>query len=532
MQKLYNFFLHRYLECDFVDFARARLTLHFCLITAFFSLFYAIIANIIDFHASARIMPALALLFFALAFLIRSSIKIDIISFLYLLLSFLAAILLIIKSGMIFSSITPWLAFIPMASNLLIGKKSSIAWLLVSIITVFILLYLSPSREAVEISYNPKFDGFFYAVVNNGLIGIVLVLSMIYQKSKDMYLALLQEKNEIISSFNIKLKSKNDEITAQNEELVQQKEEILAQREFIEARNQELIKVQYDLNDIIDKLTATQLDLEKREAENRSILKTMYGSQLLVAEIDYEGIFLKMSPMLIGIFGLSEKEVIGKSWDELIKTCEIELENDIDFNALWKEIFAGKHVSIEYPLKVRGKSHFFKENFFPILDENQKVIKVMLVGQDISQIHQQKDKIESLNVELTNKIKEIEEQNFLLIAQRKEIEEINKEIKKHNKEIKTINESLEKRVRKRTKNLEEKNKQLAEYAYINSHLLRGPLCSILGLVNLLESNSENDQKKIVLHMKKSSEELHSVVNKITQAIEDGSHFDRDLLSRN
>ena len=33
----------------------------------------------------------------------------------------------------------------------------------------------------------------------------------------------------------------------------------------------------------------------------------------------------------------------------------------------------------------------------------------------------------------------------------------------------------------------------------------------------------------VLHMKKSSEELQQVVNKITSAIEKGAHFDRTLI---
>jgi len=532
MQKLYSYFLIKYLKQDFVDFTRARLTFHFCLITAVFSLFYTLIANIIDFQVSAKLMPILAFLFFGLAFLMRSSLKLNVISFLYLFLSFIAAILLIAKSGMIFSSITPWLAFIPMAANLLIGKKSSIVWLIISIFAIFVILYFSPARESLDISYNLKYDGFFYAVVNNGLIGIILVLSMIYQKSKDKYLNLLQEKNVLISNFNKELKSKNDEIVAQNEELVQQKEEIHSQREFIEIRNKELINVQDELNNIIEKLTITQLDLEKREAENRSILKTMYGSHLLVAEIDYEGIFLKVSPVFVNYFEIDENELIGKSWDEIITQKNIEFDDSINFDLIWKEIFKGNHITIEYPIKINGKKYFFKESFFPIFDKAGNVIKVMLVGQDISQVYQQKDKIESLNVTLTDKIKEIEEQNILLLSQREEIEAINKEIKKHNREIKHINASLEKRVRMRTKNLEDKNKQLAEYAYINSHLLRGPLCSILGLVNLMESKSEYDHKMIVIHMKKSSDELHMVVNKITEAIDDGSHFDRDFLSQN
>ena len=530
MQKIYNYFLSRYKENDFAVFTKAKLTLHFCLITAFFSVFYTFIANLIDFGVSAKVMPSVAILLVGLALLMRSKLNLNIISNSYLLISFIAALILIVKSGMIFSSITPWLAFIPMAANLLIGKRSATLWLIVCIVTVFTIFYLSPGREDAAIAYNPDYDAFFYAIVINGLIVIILVLSMIYQKSKDKYLALLEEKNDLISGFNYELKSKNDEIIAQNEELVQQKEEILAQREFIEMRNTELIKVQEDLNNIIDKLTFTQNELENREAKNKSILNAMYGSNLLVAEIDNDGKFIKVNPLMERYFGSQKDKIPGKTWNELFLSSKTE--TNIDFDHIWKEICKGHHQSIELPWKIVGKNLLIKKSFFPIHDERGKVTNIMLVGQDISQIQNQKEEIESLNKELTKKIKEIEKQNIVLLSQRKEIEAINKEIKQHNKEIRNINASLEKRVRKRTKNLEKKNKQLAEYAYINSHLLRGPLCSILGLVNLMESNSKKDHELILMHMKKSSDELHEVVKKITEAIEDGSHFDRELLLQN
>ncbi len=74
--------------------------------------------------------------------------------------------------------------------------------------------------------------------------------------------------------------------------------------------------------------------------------------------------------------------------------------------------------------------------------------------------------------------------------------------------------------------------QLIKYPDFNSHLFRGHLCSILGLVNLMESSKNNDLDKIVMHIIKSTEELRSVVNKINRAIEQSSYFDRQLLSPN
>ncbi|MCK5103224.1 MAG: hypothetical protein KAR17_10430, partial [Cyclobacteriaceae bacterium] len=144
----------------------------------------------------------------------------------------------------------------------------------------------------------------------------------------------------------------------------------------------------------------------------------------------------------------------------------------------------------------------------------------------------QQYEIEVLNADLKENLWKIENQNDLLINQRREIENINEELKRSNEEIRNINLNLENHVSERTKNLELQNKQLSEYAYINAHLLRGPLCSILGLIHLMENDKSKDAGPLIFHMKKSSKELQEVVDKISKAIEKGSHFDRNLIFKN
>lgn len=532
MKNVYNFFLNRYNDNDYTQFTRARLIFQFCIVTAFFSLFYVAVAHIIQFEVSEMVMPIMAALFCILAFLLRTSLKLQIIVFLYLFLSFLASLILIINSGMIYSSIVPWLAFIPMSANLLSGRKSSFFWLAVCLTAVFVLIFFTPQRLAVHTGFDPKFDIYFYAFVYNGLTGIILVLSMIFQKSKDQYVSLLMEKNNLISGFNIELKSKNEEISAQNEALTNQKEEIVTQREFIRVKNKELLAVQDELNTIIEKLTIAQASLATREAENRGILEAIYSTELLVGELDLQGRFIRISETTRKFLQIKEKDILGKSFGEVRKIINLTFKGNLSIPVLWQSVLQGHQSNHEMLLEIKGVKFWLKEIFFPILNEKGEPMKVMIVAQDITQLINQKNKIEDLNIELTQKIVEIERQNALLIDQRKEIENINEEIRKSNEEIRNINASLEGRVHERTKNLEEKNRQLAEYAYINAHLLRGPLCSILGLVHLLENNHEKDQHQLLFHMKKSTFELHDVVNKITKAIEDGSHFDRKLLSDN
>ncbi|RAW00607.1 tetratricopeptide repeat protein [Pseudochryseolinea flava] len=109
-------------------------------------------------------------------------------------------------------------------------------------------------------------------------------------------------------------------------------------------------------------------------------------------------------------------------------------------------------------------------------------------------------------------------------AQRRDHE---KQVIHHSKEIETLNESLERRVKERTEELAIQNTQLAEYAFINSHLLRGPLSRILGLINLIEHDPDQRAEKLIELLKVSSKELDEVVQKITETLQNRKHLSRE-----
>ena len=532
MQRIYNFFLFRYQHRDYVEFSQARLTLNFCLVTSLFSILYVGIANFIDFKASTLVMPLLAALFIGLAYLIRTSLTLKIISFLYLLISFIGSLVLIYYSGMIYSSILPWLSFIPLSALLLVNKKTAYIWLIICFITVFVFAFLQEHYSNVAVQYDKEYEILFYAFVYNGLTGIIFTLSMVFQNVKDNVLTTLNDKNELISSINHELKNKNNEIVIQNEELLQQKEEITAQREFIEIKNRELLLIQDELNDLIDNLTLTQSELSNREAENRSILDAIYKTQLIVAEFDINGKIMKISPNALKFLQSSNDEIVGKSLREIGEKVKLNIANFPGFDKMWKDLLNGKQYSQEANLEIHGEKQWLKQNFFPILNRKGNVEKIMVVSLNISQIKNQQYEIEVLNIDLKENIWKIEAQNELLLTQRKEIESINDELKRSNEKIRNINLNLENRVSERTNFLELQNKQLKEYSYINAHLLRGPMCSILGLVSLMENECTENSDPLIFHMKKSSKALREVVDKISKAIEKGSHFDRNLINKN
>jgi cell division protein FtsB len=70
----------------------------------------------------------------------------------------------------------------------------------------------------------------------------------------------------------------------------------------------------------------------------------------------------------------------------------------------------------------------------------------------------------------------------------KTLHDQNHELATRQEETRAINDNLESIVDERAHEVENKNRSLAEYAFINAHMLRGPLCRIIGLINLMEKD--------------------------------------------
>ncbi|MFN8334242.1 MAG: GAF domain-containing protein [Cyclobacteriaceae bacterium] len=111
-------------------------------------------------------------------------------------------------------------------------------------------------------------------------------------------------------------------------------------------------------------------------------------------------------------------------------------------------------------------------------------------------------------------------------AQRRDYE---RRLRQQSKEIARMNELLEQRVKERTAELENRNEQLTEYAFINSHLLRSPVSKILGLINLLDVDQHGDPKEMMRHLRVACDDLDAIVKKITIALDAGEHFDRKVI---
>lgn len=83
-------------------------------------------------------------------------------------------------------------------------------------------------------------------------------------------------------------------------------------------------------------------------------------------------------------------------------------------------------------------------------------------------------------------------------------------------EIRSINENLEQIIEQRIKKIEERNVQLEEYAFINAHLVRGPLCRIIGLAVLMQQEQADPQLATVQEKARQVDVLIRRINEITR----------------
>lgn len=98
------------------------------------------------------------------------------------------------------------------------------------------------------------------------------------------------------------------------------------------------------------------------------------------------------------------------------------------------------------------------------------------------------------------------------------LQEQNDVLASRQEEISVINENLESLILERTREIEKKNAELSEYAFINAHMLRAPLSRVLGLANLMEGSPEEYPPEQLSQIKMLANEMDSIVREISNVL--------------
>lgn len=406
-----------------------------------------------------------------------------------------------------------WFCFIPIAAIIVSGLRSSVFWLAIVIITitinVFYVDHLIGSSYEVTVTLVPLY-----------IVGIIFILTtfiytfLLYKLLGEAYNG-MKQKSEALEI----LKSKSD------------------------AKNKKLEDYQQVL-----------FNLSKDSALLTGDYDSLYRKICMIA-VDKLGI----NRVSIWIFDksastLDRKYLYGDSGgtDEIVTITKIE------FPRYFKKVLSKNYIAADDVLSDPHTEELIKRyleplNIFSLLDspitldgktigliccENQHEIhrwstEDILFVQSLSDFIALGYKSKQIRVLL----QKVRTQNGDLMEKGRQIEAYNEQLSALNEELTVMNESLEVTVRNRTSILEQKNKQLREYAFINSHLLRAPLSRILGLSYIISKEKLNlTESRLLSALLLASEELDSIVRKISDLLYKGDDFGRqdikEIIERN
>jgi signal transduction histidine kinase len=140
------------------------------------------------------------------------------------------------------------------------------------------------------------------------------------------------------------------------------------------------------------------------------------------------------------------------------------------------------------------------------------------IGESIRETYRQRNEAQQLLLQEYKRNNDLQEQVNKELEQKVkertlELEERNDMVLKQKVEIDAINDNLEMMVRKRSKQLQDKNDRIKEYAFSNSHIVRGPLARILGLVSIAEH-----EPNVIDMIAKNAKELDIVIKEMTEIL--------------
>jgi PAS domain S-box-containing protein len=248
-------------------------------------------------------------------------------------------------------------------------------------------------------------------------------------------------------------------------------EEIASSRVALDHKEKELQGNLQNLENI-------KQNLESMESELQSIYKAVDLGQLTM-ELDTNSNILKANNLLLKLFNLYESDIYGKKFTDIF----ISDKTNEQLESIFENNIKGIAITIESKYNRKNNSSIWlNEIYAPILDANNKIIKILVIANNITQL---KD-LENIKPGLSEKSvdeafdlslyeKEIEERIRKSIIESGELDE--KSID-NLKTIEAINQSLPKIVTDLELNIISTNKKFSElFKYperelINKHLSR------------------------------------------------------------
>ncbi|SMD31741.1 GAF domain-containing protein [Reichenbachiella faecimaris] len=424
------------------------------------------------------------------------------IRFLMPLLIFILIEFLFLAQPQTFNTTIYWFPFIPILAVLIQGLQASRIWFI--IILVSYLFNFLIVLESVGSTYNllvSSSASYWSGVV---FLGAILASTyLLYNLLGEAYSKTV-ENNQELTNLKNSVEQKSLQLTAFNAALIEL------------TRNPEAFKTTKNLFENVCALAQDSLEVDRVSIwlfnTDRNILELKYlvenGSEntkeIVISQVDYPSYFeaVETKPYIMAHNAISNPDTSEFKDNYLaplgIKSmldCPILLDQKAIGVVCCEHIRNTRKWEAEHALITQSLADFIASHY-----KNKKI------------------------KELLNTLKS---QNKELSLSSTMIESMNKELHQLNEKLIESNGSLEAAVDKRTQKLLIQNNQLKEYAFVNSHMLRAPLSSILGISNLLQiHNTSIQDEELLKALHESTKNLDEIVRKISSTLEDGSNLTR------
>jgi len=506
---------------------RAQLVVYFALVEILISTSYYLVHPHFEFRVPRMVFSGLSITVLVQIFLLRLPIPLTVIAHSLIATLWISFCLGIATSGGILSLVLPWLAVMPVMANLLINQRAATIWAVISLSSILIFFLGGSPPGAIENSHWRSL------AANSGLVVIVFVFTCLFHLTHASLLAKVNSKNK-------KLETRKNRLIAQHREIEAQKYFIEKQNQLLHSQNRSIEKINQLLqervqeimtrNEILGKHWQTLLTITKSYTINFGQLKEAlaYITQTVNKSLNIDRVSIwRYHPDAHKIVCLQITDVLHQN---LKPEVDLTLEEFPEYYKalMLEQVIPAVNAQIHWQTRELKEKYLVPRNIVSMMD-SPYFISGKLGGVICCEHRQQKNWanedilfVQALSDIVTLSIMTQERRNYEAALLEKQAEIIQ------------VNQSLEMRVLQRTEELEKQNNRLAEYAYINSHLLRAPLSRLLGLVNLVRYSevAGAEREHIIQQIQVAGRELDEVVAKINEALGFNRTLDRSIFSDN
>lgn len=206
-----------------VYYFRGRLLVKFTLVSLLFALGYWVNTYYTDFLAARYGMVIVTVLFSMQLFALRLVTNQRWIAQIFVLTCWLTVALLSLFSGGIRSYVMPWMTLIPVVGLMLLGRRTAVFWLTISLATIMLIFFAEGTYTIPPRWLAPQSD-LLTASLSIGLVAIILAMTYVFHGQGSKLLSTIQEQQEIIERQHAEMADRNETL---EEEVERRTKELL-----------------------------------------------------------------------------------------------------------------------------------------------------------------------------------------------------------------------------------------------------------------------------------------------------------------